>query len=357
MTGNFLIHYDPRNRWRDSPSVRCISARLEKQCSPLGYPAQGARAFHHGTTCSYFRTPSVETPSGDEKSYDAGFMSQGNDYVTRHPHARADLQIAEQAWHDWVVGYQPRPRPGWALQPLPGLHMVRIAGPARHVPLPTTPARRVAIPVPIAAAHVLILAPPHVTLPVPIAAPRIAVQKPTRPRRFPIPLPTPPPSSPVSEAAPPCVTLPVPVAVPCIAVQTPTRPRRFQIPLPTPLPSSPVSEAGSSSLNPIAVSDGDDSDEDCDDEYFDEDTCLPFKRNFLVTIEISDEEVYEIPRLVKIWQRKDLTASKVGWTLTCLYLVVMKIQRRKDLAASKARYTPMCLSVSVGNLERSSCTT
>ncbi|KAF8144580.1 hypothetical protein K438DRAFT_1782708 [Mycena galopus ATCC 62051] len=222
--------------------------------------------------------------------YDAGFMSQGNDYVARHPHAGADLQIAEQAWHDWVVGYQPRPRPSWALQPLPGLHMVRIAGPARHVPLPTAPARRVAIPVPIAAARVPILAPPRVTLPVPIAAPRIAVQTPTRPRRFPIPLPTPPPSSPVSEAAPPRVTLPVPIAAPCIAVQTPTRPRRFQIPLPTPPPSSSVSEAGSSSLNPIAVSDGDDSDEDSDDEYFDKDTRLPVKRNFLATIEISDEE-------------------------------------------------------------------
>ncbi|KAF8185768.1 hypothetical protein K438DRAFT_1765559 [Mycena galopus ATCC 62051] len=168
--------------------------------------------------------------------YDTGFMSQGNDYVARHPHARADLQVAEQAWHNWVVGYQPRPRPDWALQPIPGLHMVRIAGPAARTP---------------------ILAPPRIAVAVPIATPR--------------------------------VTLPALITMPHIAVQTPTRPRRSRIPLPTPPPSSPISEAGSSFLNPIDVSDSDDSDEDSADEYFDEDMCLPIKRNFLGTIEISDK--------------------------------------------------------------------
>ncbi|KAF8197340.1 hypothetical protein K438DRAFT_1760118 [Mycena galopus ATCC 62051] len=163
--------------------------------------------------------------------YDAAFMSRGNDYAARHPHARADLQVAEQAWHDWVVGYQPRPRPDWALQPLPGLQMVRVAGPARQVPIPIPIARRVVMPVPIA--------PVRVTVAVPI---------------------------------------------------TPTRPRRSVIPLPTPPPSSPVSEAGDSFLNPIDVSDGDGSDEDSDDQYFGEDIDLPVKRDFLGTIEISDEE-------------------------------------------------------------------
>ncbi|KAF8162249.1 hypothetical protein K438DRAFT_2069989 [Mycena galopus ATCC 62051] len=223
--------------------------------------------------------------------YNAAFMSRANDYAARHPHARADLQVAEQAWHDWVVGYQPRPRPDWALQPLPGLQMVRVAGPARRVPIPIPIAHHVVMPVPIA--------PARVTVAVPIT--------PTRPRRSLIPLPTPPPSSPISEAGgvpipiARRVAMPVPIAparVPILAPArvtvavpiTPTRPRRSVIPLPTPPPSSPVSEAGDSFLNPIDVSDGNGSDEDSDDQYFGEDIDLPVKRNFLGTIEISDEE-------------------------------------------------------------------
>ncbi|KAJ7210377.1 hypothetical protein GGX14DRAFT_394607 [Mycena pura] len=62
--------------------------------------------------------------------YDAYFKSRGNNYDIRDPNALAGLQAAEQDWHDWVVVYLEElygiiGRPDWALQPLPGLQMVR----------------------------------------------------------------------------------------------------------------------------------------------------------------------------------------------------------------------------------------
>ncbi|KAJ7223319.1 hypothetical protein GGX14DRAFT_387642 [Mycena pura] len=62
--------------------------------------------------------------------YDGYYKKRGNDYAIRDPMGKQALQAAEQAWHDWVIGYHAargRPgRPDWALEPLPGLERVRV---------------------------------------------------------------------------------------------------------------------------------------------------------------------------------------------------------------------------------------
>lgn len=89
-------------------------------------------------------------------AYDAYYMSRGNDYAIRNPAAQVAMQAAEQAWHHWIVAYRAARgmpgRPGWALEPLPGLQRVRVApapAPARQParqPAPATPARARAAP-------------------------------------------------------------------------------------------------------------------------------------------------------------------------------------------------------------------
>ncbi|KAJ7624170.1 hypothetical protein B0H17DRAFT_1218940 [Mycena rosella] len=78
--------------------------------------------------------------------YDTYFMKQGNMYRVHNKHAMAALQAAEQAWHNWVLIYQAARsmpgRPGWALQPLPGLQSIHCTpAPARRAQLafPTPP--------------------------------------------------------------------------------------------------------------------------------------------------------------------------------------------------------------------------
>ncbi|KAJ7443521.1 hypothetical protein FB451DRAFT_1437278 [Mycena latifolia] len=67
-------------------------------------------------------------------AYDTYFMSRGNDYAVRDPAAQQAMQAAEQAWHIWIVAYRAARgmpgRPGWALEPLPGLQRVHV--PHRH---------------------------------------------------------------------------------------------------------------------------------------------------------------------------------------------------------------------------------
>ncbi|KAJ7438425.1 hypothetical protein FB451DRAFT_1192660 [Mycena latifolia] len=87
-------------------------------------------------------------------AYDAYFMSRGNDYAVRDPAAQQAMQAAEQAWHIWIVAYRAARgmpgRPGWALEPLPGLQRVHVPPtPARaRAPgrTPVTPARARAAP-------------------------------------------------------------------------------------------------------------------------------------------------------------------------------------------------------------------
>ncbi|KAJ7201975.1 hypothetical protein B0H12DRAFT_1080907 [Mycena haematopus] len=89
--------------------------------------------------------------------YGAFYKRRGNGYVVRDQFARAWLQAAEQSWHDWITVFIPRPRPAWALEPLPGLQRVRVAAPAAplHVAAvapptaPTTPStQHISAPVP-----------------------------------------------------------------------------------------------------------------------------------------------------------------------------------------------------------------
>ncbi|KAJ7240119.1 hypothetical protein B0H12DRAFT_1074831 [Mycena haematopus] len=77
------------------------------------------------------------TPNGQARvhleayldAYDQCFKKQGMEYRVRREAGVAILQDAEQAWHNWVVGYLGRARPAWALEPLPGLDRVRVAVP------------------------------------------------------------------------------------------------------------------------------------------------------------------------------------------------------------------------------------
>ncbi|KAF8197198.1 hypothetical protein K438DRAFT_1824853 [Mycena galopus ATCC 62051] len=182
---------------------------MEHQCSSQRYPAQGARVIHAPRTrldfwagaeptegrnghqlhcCLTYRqmhngrlvslaTDALPLPARQHlQSYIAVFgtlfYKKGNDY-------RAE----EQSWHDWIVEYFGRPRPAWALEPLPGLQRVHVAAPAR-----------IAGPPPIL----------HITAPVPRVAfpvPHIAVPELATPRRGHAPhlaLLTPPPSCPIS---------------------------------------------------------------------------------------------------------------------------------------------------------------
>ncbi|KAJ6448019.1 hypothetical protein C8R45DRAFT_1115550 [Mycena sanguinolenta] len=78
------------------------------------------------------------TPSRDVRrrlqayldAYDGCFKKQGSVFRIHDEPRIAVLQDAEQAWHDWIVGYLGRPRPQWALEPLPGFSRVRVAAPA-----------------------------------------------------------------------------------------------------------------------------------------------------------------------------------------------------------------------------------
>ncbi|KAJ7656617.1 hypothetical protein B0H17DRAFT_1146160 [Mycena rosella] len=102
--------------------------------------------MHNGTLVSRQNAP----PPGPAQqalcaylaAYDTYFMKPGNDYRVRNANAISVLQDAEQAWHDWVVPYlATRNMPGrspWALQPLPGLQMVRRA-PRAALPAPSAP--------------------------------------------------------------------------------------------------------------------------------------------------------------------------------------------------------------------------
>ncbi|KAF8206122.1 hypothetical protein K438DRAFT_1756241 [Mycena galopus ATCC 62051] len=111
------------------------------------------------------------------------FYKKGNDYRVRNPTAWPLLQAEEQSWHDWIVEYFRRPRPAWALEPLPGLQRVHVTAPAR-----------IAGPPPIL----------HITAPVPCVAfpvPHVAVPELATPRRGHAPhlaLLTPPLSCPIS---------------------------------------------------------------------------------------------------------------------------------------------------------------
>ncbi|KAJ7191708.1 hypothetical protein GGX14DRAFT_578732 [Mycena pura] len=62
--------------------------------------------------------------------FDAYYKKRGNGYAVRDPKAKQALQAAEQAWHDWVIGYHAARgrsgRPDWALEALPGLERVRV---------------------------------------------------------------------------------------------------------------------------------------------------------------------------------------------------------------------------------------
>ena len=59
--------------------------------------------------------------------YNRCFKKQGNEFRLVDRADLAILQDAEQVWHDWIIGYLGRPRPQWALEPLPGLARVRVA--------------------------------------------------------------------------------------------------------------------------------------------------------------------------------------------------------------------------------------
>jgi hypothetical protein len=101
------------------------------------------------------RLVSYETPPPDleawealrayRDAYDAYFMSRGNDYAIRTAAAKSALEAAEQTWHDWIVPYLAARgvpgRPDWALQPLPGLHRVRVARAPAPAPTPTSTPR------------------------------------------------------------------------------------------------------------------------------------------------------------------------------------------------------------------------
>ncbi|KAF8146764.1 hypothetical protein K438DRAFT_1868718 [Mycena galopus ATCC 62051] len=182
---------------------------MEHQCSAQRYSAQGARVIHAPRTrldfwagaeptegrnghqlhcCLTYRqmhngrlvclaTDALPFPARQHlQSYiavfDTLFYKKGNDYRVRNPAAWPLLQAEEQSWHDWIVEYFGRPRPAWALEPLPGLQRVHVAAPAR-IAVP-----RVASPVP----HVAV---PELATPRRGHAPHLALL-------------TPPPSSPIS---------------------------------------------------------------------------------------------------------------------------------------------------------------
>ncbi|KAJ7729387.1 hypothetical protein DFH07DRAFT_781948 [Mycena maculata] len=69
-------------------------------------------------------------------AYDGYFMKRGDDYIVRNPHARAEMQAAEQRWHNFIVTYlaaRGRPqRPGGALEPLLGLDRVHVPRATAH---------------------------------------------------------------------------------------------------------------------------------------------------------------------------------------------------------------------------------
>ncbi|KAJ7853052.1 hypothetical protein B0H14DRAFT_2580619 [Mycena olivaceomarginata] len=63
--------------------------------------------------------------------YDTYFMKRGNKCTVRNQAAKSQLQVAEQAWHNFIVPSLAArglgPCPDWALAPLPRLQMVRVA--------------------------------------------------------------------------------------------------------------------------------------------------------------------------------------------------------------------------------------
>ncbi|KAJ7237593.1 hypothetical protein C8J57DRAFT_1529142 [Mycena rebaudengoi] len=124
------------------------------------------------------QTPALSPEARDRlrdyiSAYDAYFMIRGNDYRIRDPDSKVSLQVAEQAWNDWVVAYlaaRGRSCPTWALEPLPGLQRVFPMLAPAPAPAPT----------------------PHA----------VATRTPATPHRhYPqVTLPTPPPSSPAPVA-------------------------------------------------------------------------------------------------------------------------------------------------------------
>ncbi|KAJ7800588.1 hypothetical protein B0H14DRAFT_2616087 [Mycena olivaceomarginata] len=139
--------------------------------------------------------------------YDAYFMKHGNEYTVRNPAARSQLQDAEQAWHDFIVPSLAArglgPRPDWALVPLPGLQMVRVApAPAATPARAPAPARA-----PLLLARLLLFA-----APAPARAPALALAPPPARAAAPagagvpglrIPTPTPLAVSHLSQTFPP----------------------------------------------------------------------------------------------------------------------------------------------------------
>ncbi|KAJ7036997.1 hypothetical protein C8F04DRAFT_1257538 [Mycena alexandri] len=81
--------------------------------------------------------------------FDQHFMKQGKTYTIRGRGNKPVLQAGEQAWHNFIIAFWAARgtryrRPGWALQPLPGFEMVRVA----PAPVAPTPLRRAVLPRP-----------------------------------------------------------------------------------------------------------------------------------------------------------------------------------------------------------------
>ncbi|KAJ7019688.1 hypothetical protein C8F04DRAFT_1275983 [Mycena alexandri] len=71
--------------------------------------------------------------------YDQHFMKKGNTYTVRGRGANAVLQAGEQTFHNFILAYWAARgtryrRPAWALEPLPGFEMVRVAPAAVSAP-------------------------------------------------------------------------------------------------------------------------------------------------------------------------------------------------------------------------------
>ncbi|KAJ6479059.1 hypothetical protein C8R45DRAFT_1101478 [Mycena sanguinolenta] len=120
---------------------RLVEERLEQYNQLSATMGTGGNAHHLGTVLASReingerRNREGPTPSREVRTqlgtyldaYDRCFKKRGNEFRVLNRADLAILQNAEQVWHDWIVGYLGRPRPQWALEPLPGLARVRVA--------------------------------------------------------------------------------------------------------------------------------------------------------------------------------------------------------------------------------------